>query len=52
MGHNSVVSGYSKIIGIPWVNGLSMRPWDLGRHTLSVNATTLLLSSKAPLLCG
>ena len=52
MGHNSVVSGYPKSIGIPRVDGLSTRPWDLGRHTLSINATTLLLSTKAPLLRG
>ena len=26
MGHNSVVSGYPKSMGIPWVDGLSTRP--------------------------
>ena len=26
MGHNSVVSGYPKSIGIPWVDGLSTGP--------------------------
>ena len=30
MGHNSVVSGYPKSIGIPRVDGLSMGPLDLG----------------------
>ena len=34
MGHNSVVSGHPKSIGIPWVDGLSMRPLDLGHHNL------------------
>ena len=32
MGHNSVVSGYPKSIGIPRVNGLSTGPPDLGFH--------------------
>ena len=30
MGHNSVVSGYSKSIGIPLVDGLSMGPSGFG----------------------
>ena len=30
MGHNSVVSGYPKSTGIPWVDGLSMGPLDFG----------------------
>ena len=34
MGHNSVVSGHPKSIGILWVDGLSMGPSDLGRHSL------------------
>ena len=33
MGHNSVVSGHLKSIGIPRVYGLSMGPPDLGCHT-------------------
>ena len=32
MGHNSVVSGHPKSIRIPWVDGLSTRPPDLGSH--------------------
>ena len=32
MGHNNVVSGYSKSTGIPRVDGLSTGPLDLGRH--------------------
>ena len=34
MGHNSVVSGHSKSIGIPRVDGLSTGPLDLGCHNL------------------
>ena len=30
MGHNSVVSGHSKSIGIPRVDGLSKGPSNLG----------------------
>ena len=30
MGYNSVVSGHPKSTGIPWVDGLSTRPSDLG----------------------
>ena len=30
MGHNSVVSGHSKYIGIPRIDELSTRPPDLG----------------------
>ena len=33
MGHNSVVSGHLKSIGIPRVNELSTGPPDLGCHT-------------------
>ena len=33
MGHNSVVSGHLKYIGIPWVDGLSIGPSDLGCHS-------------------
>ena len=33
MGHNSVVSGYSKSTGVSRVDGLSMGPPDLGRHS-------------------
>ena len=32
MGHNSMVSGHPKSIGIPHVDGLSTGPPDLGRH--------------------
>ena len=32
MGHNSVVSGHPKSSRIPWFNGLSTGPPDLGRH--------------------
>ena len=32
MGHNSVVLGYSKSMGITWVDGLSTGPPDLGLH--------------------
>ena len=34
MGHNSVVSGHPKYTGIPWVDGLSTGPPNLGRHSL------------------
>ena len=34
MGHNSVVSGYPKSIGISRVDGLSTGSLDLGRHRL------------------
>ena len=34
MGHNSVVSGHPKSIGIPQVDKLSTGPPDLGRHSL------------------
>ena len=34
MGHNSVVSGHLKSIGIPRVDWLSMGPPDLRRHSL------------------
>ena len=34
MGHNSVVSGHPKSIGIPRVDGLSTGPLDLGCHSL------------------
>ena len=34
MGHNSVVSGHPKSIGISRVDGLSMGPPDLGHHSL------------------
>ena len=34
MGHNSVVSGHPKSTRIPWVDGLSTEPLDLGRHSL------------------
>ena len=34
MGHNSVVSGHSKSIRIPQVDGLSMGPPDLGYHSM------------------
>ena len=34
MGHNSVVSGYPKSIGIPQVDGLSTGPSNLGRYSL------------------
>ena len=32
MGHNHVISGYPKSIGIPQVDGLSTGPPDLGCH--------------------
>ena len=38
MGHNSVVSGYSKSTGIPRVDELSMRPPDLGCHIMNVHS--------------
>ena len=33
MGHNIVVSGHLKSTGISQVDGLSMGPPDLGRHS-------------------
>ena len=32
MGHNNVVLGHPKFIGILWVDGLSTGPPDLERH--------------------
>ena len=34
MGHNNVVSGHPKFTRIPWVDGLSIGPPDLGHHSL------------------
>ena len=34
MGHNSVISGHLKSIGISQVDGLSTGPPDLGRHII------------------
>ena len=34
MGYNSVESGHLKSTGIPWVDGLSTGPPDLGHHNL------------------
>ena len=34
MGYNSVVSDHLKSTGIPWVDGLSTGPLDLGCHTI------------------
>ena len=34
MGHNNVVSGHPKSIGISRVDELSTRPPDLGHHSL------------------
>ena len=36
MGHNSVVSGHPKSIGIPPVDKLSTGPPDLGCHSMSI----------------
>ena len=38
MGYNSVVLGYSKPIGIPWVDGLSMGPSGFGASQLGIRA--------------
>ena len=38
MGHNSVVSGYPKSIGIPRVNGLSIGPLGFGASHLGIKA--------------
>ena len=38
MGHNSVVSGHPKSIGILRVDGLSAGPLDLGCHTCEMNS--------------
>ena len=35
MGYNSRVSGHPKSTEIPRIDGLSMRPLDLGRHKKS-----------------
>ena len=59
MGHNSVVSGYSKSIGILRVNGLSTGPPEIGesqsrlrilRRTppLGIRANFSLLTSLSP----
>ena len=44
MGHNCVVSSHSKSTRIPWVDGLSMGPPDLGCHSRLI-ATSYCLSS-------
>ena len=45
MGHNSVVSGYPKSIGIPWVDGLSMGPPGFGAsHELGTKDRVLDIS--------
>ena len=41
MGYKGVVSGHSKSTGIPWVDGLSMGPPDLGRHNNPMVGPTL-----------
>ena len=49
MGHNSVVSGHPKSIGIPRVDGLSTGPPDLGCHIdplTKVSLVTLGLRNK------
>ena len=38
MGHNIVVSVYPESTGIPWVDGLSMRPLDFGASQLGIRA--------------
>ena len=38
MGHNSVVSGHSKSIGISRVDGLSTGPPEIGVSQLSIRA--------------
>ena len=40
MGHNSVVSGHPISTGIPWVDGLSTGPPDLGCHMRHLECTT------------
>ena len=39
MGHNSVVSGYSRSTGIPWVNGFSMGPLGFGASQIYSGST-------------
>ena len=38
MGHNSVISGYPKSIGIQWVDGLSTGPPGFGASQLGIRA--------------
>ena len=47
MGHNSVLSGHPKSIGIPRVDGLSMRPPDLGCHSL-VSKLRFVITTRPP----
>ena len=41
MGHNSVVSGYPKSIGIPRVDGLSRGPPNFGGHNFFVKVNLI-----------
>ena len=54
MGHNRVVSGHPKSTGIPRVDGLSMGPPDLGRHSKKTNISNprLLYSAEVHFLHG
>ena len=45
MGHNNVVSVYSKSTGIPRVDELSTGPLDLGRHNAFVEGRHILDAS-------
>ena len=44
MGHNSVISGHSKFIGIPWVTGCQQDPriWGVTRMLLFLFAPKFL----------
>ena len=54
MGHNSVVAGQPKSIGIPRVDRLLMGPLNLGRHTFFFDSCRLLsyLSRHRHLCCN
>ena len=47
MGHNSVVSGHSKSIGIPQVDRLSTGPPDLGHHRLYESSHGVIIKKNA-----
>ena len=50
MGHSNVVSGHLKSTRIPWVDGLSTGPPDLGRHKSRVIVSCLKWASHSPKL--
>ena len=50
MSHGGVVSGYSTLTSLSRVDGLSMNPRDLGRHTIQVLGLYHLVGSRVVLI--